>query len=162
MRKLLVTLLIAQSSAAAPEAAFSPHGDAQGLILKGINSAQQEILVAAYVFTSQPIANALLQAKKRGVNVKIIVDEGKQAKRCSRAKFIKTYRLTVRANRSYRIHHNKFMVLDGKHVQTGSFNYSAAAARRNAENVLLMWNVPELAQQYQQEWSRLWAQSVKC
>ena len=48
------------------------------------------------------------------------------------------------------------MVIDGRHVQTGSFNYSAAAVDKNAENVLVLWNEPELAAWYAAEWQRLW------
>ncbi|MGU3625114.1 phospholipase D-like domain-containing protein [Raoultella ornithinolytica] len=52
--------------------------------------------------------------------------------------------------------HNKFMVIDGKNVQTGSFNYTASAVSRNAENVLLIEDAPQLAEAYQREFKRLW------
>ena len=55
-------------------------------------------------------------------------------------------------------HHHKFMVIDGKHVETGSFNYSAGAVNKNAENVLPLRDVPELAAQYAKEWQRLWGE----
>ena len=45
--------------------------------------------------------------------------------------------------------HNKFMVVDGDAVQTGSFNYTTSAATRNAENVLVVQDSPELAKAYQ-------------
>ena len=48
------------------------------------------------------------------------------------------------------------MVIDDRHVETGSFNFSAAAVDKNAENVLVLWNVPALAAQYAAEWKRLW------
>ncbi|MCU6361259.1 phospholipase D-like domain-containing protein, partial [Enterobacter quasiroggenkampii] len=56
----------------------------------------------------------------------------------------------------YAIMHNKFMVVDGDTVQTGSFNYSASAVSRNAENVLLIHGVPKLATSYRQVFKRLW------
>jgi len=52
--------------------------------------------------------------------------------------------------------HNKFMVVDGDAVQTGSFNYTTSAATRNAENVLVVQDSPELAKAYQSEFKRLW------
>jgi len=52
------------------------------------------------------------------------------------------------------------MVIDGQHVQTGSFNYNAAAVNRNAENVLVIWNNPTLAGQYGAEWKKLWVEGV--
>ncbi|WP_141009968.1 phospholipase D-like domain-containing protein, partial [Salmonella enterica] len=56
--------------------------------------------------------------------------------------------------------HNKFMIVDGDTVQTGSFNYSASAVSRNAENALLVQNAPELAKAYQAEFNRLWNESA--
>ncbi|MCU3851941.1 phospholipase D-like domain-containing protein [Enterobacter roggenkampii] len=57
--------------------------------------------------------------------------------------------------------HNKFMVVDGNTVQTGSFNYTASAVSRNAKNVLLIKEVPELAATYQGEFNRLWNESER-
>jgi phosphatidylserine/phosphatidylglycerophosphate/cardiolipin synthase-like enzyme len=51
------------------------------------------------------------------------------------------------------------MVIDGDAVETGSFNYSAGAADRNAENVIWLSGVPDVAAQYRQEFSRLWQES---
>lgn len=61
----------------------------------------------------------------------------------------------VRLNGNYAIFHHKFIVFDSRNVETGSFNFSAAASAENAENVLLLRNVPELAGRYAQEWQRL-------
>ena len=47
-------------------------------------------------------------------------------------------------------------MIDGVNVETGSFNYSAAAADKNAENVLVLRGVPEIASTYSTEWQRLW------
>ena len=64
--------------------------------------------------------------------------------------------VAVKLDGNYPIFHHKFMVIDGINLETGSFNYSAAAADKNAENVLLLWNVPQIAQTYDKEWQRLW------
>jgi phosphatidylserine/phosphatidylglycerophosphate/cardiolipin synthase-like enzyme len=58
----------------------------------------------------------------------------------------------VRTIDVYPIHHDKFMVLDGESVETGSFNYTTSAARYNSENAVVMWHVPVVAQAYQQHW----------
>jgi phosphatidylserine/phosphatidylglycerophosphate/cardiolipin synthase-like enzyme len=47
-----------------------------------------------------------------------------------------------------------------KDGQLGSFNYSASAVDKNAENVLLLKNVPNIAAKYAAEWERLWAEGV--
>lgn len=134
---------------------FSPHGDSLNVVLKGIRSAKSSILVAAYSFTSKPIATALLDAHKRGVKVQVVADR-KANKRYSAVTFLANQGVSVRMNGHYAIHHHKFMVIDGEQLETGSFNYSAAAADKNAENVLLLWHVKPLAEAYRKEWQRLW------
>ena len=52
------------------------------------------------------------------------------------------------------------MVIDGTAVQLGSFNYSSAAVDKNAENVLLLKDVPGIAAKYAAEWKRLWNEGV--
>ena len=84
MRKILLILsfIIATGSFAATpinnasfEAGFSPRGDSLQLVLKAIDSAKKSIHVAAYSFTSKPIATALVSAYKRGVDVQVIADK---------------------------------------------------------------------------------------
>lgn len=60
------------------EVGFSPaHGgqSALNVVLDGITNAQSEILVAAYSFTSKPIAAALVDAQERGVTVRVVADK---------------------------------------------------------------------------------------
>jgi len=141
---------------AAFEVGFSPGGESLGVVLKGIQAARSSILVAAYSFTSKPVASALLQAHKRGVNVALVADLKDNSKSYSAATFLANQGVPVRLNGNYSILHDKFMVIDGLHVETGSFNYSAAAVSSNAENVLLLWNVKPMADQFGAEWQRLW------
>jgi phosphatidylserine/phosphatidylglycerophosphate/cardiolipin synthase-like enzyme len=56
------------------EAAFSPEAGAEALILRVIDGSQQSIRLAAYAFTSPPVIRALMAAKKRGVDVRLVVD----------------------------------------------------------------------------------------
>ena len=139
----------------AVEAAFSPRGGSLALILRTIGEAKNTIRVAAYTFTSQPVAEALLAAHKRGVDVRLVAD-AKGNQRYTAARFLANAGIPVRLNGRYPIHHNKFMVIDGKILETGSFNYSAQAANKNAENVLVLRNAPQIAAQYEKEWQRLW------
>ncbi|KNH06833.1 Plasmid conjugative transfer endonuclease [Candidatus Burkholderia brachyanthoides] len=61
----------------------------------------------------------------------------------------------------YAIHHDKFIVVDGAAVETGSFNFSAAAARRNSENALLLTCCqPNLTRSYLNHWQSRWNQGV--
>lgn len=140
------------------EVAFSPKGESLELIVHVIEGAKESILVAAYSFTSKPIAQALLAAHKRGVRVLVVADKKSNGgkSRYSAATFLANQSVPVRLNGSYAIFHHKFMVIDGATLQTGSFNYSAAANNKNAENVLVLRGVPAIASSYAMEWKRLW------
>jgi len=163
MKRAFPLLLLAAMLTMAPMAkavqmdvGFSPFGESLDLVLSGINSAQESILVAAYAFTSKPIALALLSAHKRGVKVRVVADMRANNRRYTAVTFLANQGVPVRLNNHYAILHDKFMVIDGKDVETGSFNYSAAAVTKNAENVLMLRDVPELAAKYAAEWQRLW------
>ena len=138
------------------EIGFSPDGGAEALVIRAIGSAQKEILVAAYSFTSKPIAQALLTAHKRGVQVRAVLDKSQRSERYSAATFLANQGISVRIDQKHAIQHNKYLVIDGHSVELGSFNYSRAAAERNAENVMVIWNQPEIARRYREDWERLW------
>jgi phosphatidylserine/phosphatidylglycerophosphate/cardiolipin synthase-like enzyme len=141
-------------------AAFTP-GQALPLVLETIRGANSTLLVAAYTFTSKPVALALRDAQRRGVQVFVVVDAGEAAKGYSAARFLANERVPVRTNARYALQHNKFIVADGTVVQTGSFNYTSSAAARNAENVLVVSNAPTLAALYGTEWRRLWDEGTE-
>ncbi len=142
---------------ASSEVAFSPNGGATDLVVKAIASAKQSIHVAAYSFTSRPIAKALIAAHQAGVDVSVIVDHGQIEKEShSVIDALVAEKISVRADIVHTLQHDKYMVIDGKTVETGSFNYSAAAEHNNAENVIVLWESPRLAAAYTEDWQRLW------
>lgn len=139
--------------------AFSRDEQAQEAIIFLIREARETILVAAYSFTSKPIATELVEASKRGVKVYVVADDKANKSKYTAVTFLANNKIPVRLNDKYAIMHHKFMVVDSKHVQTGSFNYSAAANNRNAENILVLWNNQGIAHEYSIEWSTLWNES---
>ncbi|ENA26921.1 hypothetical protein HMPREF1487_09400 [Pseudomonas sp. HPB0071] len=138
------------------EVGFSPKAGALPVILKGIDSARSEILVAAYSFTSKPISLALASAAKRGVAVRVIADKHSNTGKYTSVTYLANQGVPVRLTDKFAIMHNKYMVIDKRTVELGSFNYSSSADTRNAENALLLTNVPELANDYAMDWLRLW------
>lgn len=140
------------------EAGFSDKSGshALGLVLKAIRSARQSIHMAAFSFTSKEISKALVSARERGVTVMIVADREANTGRYTAVTYLANHNIPVRLNGDFDCMHNKFMVVDKEHVQTGSFNYTKAAASKNAENVVVLWNAPDLAQRYVQEWQKLW------
>jgi phosphatidylserine/phosphatidylglycerophosphate/cardiolipin synthase-like enzyme len=148
------------------EVAFSPNEGAQALVIKTIDVAKQDIHLLSYSFTSAPVVKALLAAKKRGVTITLVVDykanvsDDKSGKARAALSALATAGVDVRTSSAYAIHHDKVLVVDKRHVQTGSFNYSASAESRNSENVLVHWNNPELSRIYLAHFDRNYKQAT--
>lgn len=141
------------------EVGFSP-GSAEELAIKAINSARHSVYLAAYSFTSKPIAAALLAAHRRGIDVEVVLDKSNATAKYSGETFLIHAGIPVRIDREHAIMHNKYMVIDGHTVETGSFNFTKAAAHTNAENVLVLWDAPALAQQYRADWDTHWGHAL--
>ncbi|WGM09032.1 phospholipase D family protein [Arsenophonus nasoniae] len=137
------------------EVGFSKTGIALDIILNAINQAKKDIHVAAYKFKSTNISVALIAAKKRGVIVKMLIDKGANTPQSNALKTLKNNQVEICLTDHYAHMHNKFMIIDNNTVQTGSFNYNASAAKRNAENVIVI-NNKDVANTYQQEFNRLY------
>ncbi|EIH2744649.1 phospholipase D family protein [Salmonella enterica] len=148
--------------AATIEAGFSPEGTAQQLVLKTIETAQQEIRLMGYSFTSPEVVRALISAKRRGVDVKVVLDEkGNRGKASVAAmNLLVNAGIPVRTVSKFKILHDKVIVADGRHTEVGSFNYSRAADKSNSENALVVWDDPVVAQKYMNHWTSRWAQGT--
>lgn len=139
---------------------FSPAGNGDKVILKAIAAARHSILVQAYSFSDRRIQNALGQAKARGVDVKVILDktDGESYEHHPPvAAVIAAKGIPVWIDAAVRIAHNKVMIIDGSDLITGSYNFTYAAARDNAENLLYLRNAPQLVQAYTANFN--WRQS---
>ncbi|WP_247653216.1 phospholipase D family protein [Pantoea sp. Cy-640] len=155
----LLTLPFIHGAEGSVMAGFSPGGSALDLILQFTGSACHSADVAAWDFTSRPVAQALSAAVARGVKVRLVADEKKSRDRWSLVSQLACAGADVRLNGMYSIMHNKFIVADGSAVETGSFNYTSSAEKRNAENALVIKGEPDIAHQYQAEFNRLWNES---
>jgi phosphatidylserine/phosphatidylglycerophosphate/cardiolipin synthase-like enzyme len=127
---------------------FSPGGACTDAIVSQINQAKTEILLQAYSFTSKPIAQALVQAHKRGVKVSAVLDKSNRTKKYSSATFLKNMGIPVVIDDKHAIAHNKIMIIDNRVVITGSFNFTTAAENKNAENILILEDIPEITRPY--------------
>lgn len=136
------------------EVYFSPNGGATEAIVRELEAARQRVRVQAYSFTSTPIAKALGEARKRGVDVQVILDKSQRGERYTSATYLAHQSIPVWIDSEHAIAHDKVMILDGETVITGSFNFTKAAEFRNSENLLILRGVKELAAKYEAHWSR--------
>lgn len=133
---------------------FTPNDNCTELITHQIQSATSSIYVQAYSFTSQPIAAALSQAHAKGINVAILVDKSqRESASYSVAHQLARQGIPIWVDYRPAIAHNKVMVIDKRTVITGSFNFTASAQKRNAENVIII-NDPWVAAQYVNNWQQ--------
>jgi phosphatidylserine/phosphatidylglycerophosphate/cardiolipin synthase-like enzyme len=129
---------------------FSPKGGCTDAVVHELKKARHEILVQAYSFTSKPIAEALVEAKTRGVSVTIILDRSNEHETFTDLHLFEEQGLAPLIDAHHAIAHNKVMIIDQKTLITGSFNFTHQAELENAENMLVIKGEPELVQLYRQ------------
>ncbi|MCD6292525.1 MAG: phospholipase D family protein [Deltaproteobacteria bacterium] len=167
----IIFILPGLAAATPTEVYFSPQGGAEAALEKVIDEARQNICAALYFFTSRPLAKAMLRAHKRGVNIQVIID-GNNESDYSKGFYLRQRGVDVRyarglpkkarknKKRKYRVKkyglmHDKFMVVDGKILATGSYNWTASAEKWNRENLLLIKS-SSLARKYTAEFKKIW------
>ncbi len=133
---------------------FTPAEQCEPVIVAAIDRAKSSIRVQAYGFTSLPIIHALQRAAGRGVEVLAILDKVNERK-YSGATLLEAAGIPVWIDFEPAIAHSKIIVIDGHLTIGGSYNYTMAAQKRNAENVTFT-DSRELAREYLANWdSRL-------
>ncbi|MDE2028892.1 MAG: phospholipase D family protein [Candidatus Omnitrophica bacterium] len=137
------------------KAFFSPEGGCLKTVLDGINKSQKSIDVAMFYFTSKAIAQALVAAKGREVKIRIILDKNQEQETFSKSRYLIKKGIEVRYYQGEGLMHNKFAVIDGRLLITGSFNWTPTADWQNEENMIVIVN-NEVVKKYQQRFAVLW------
>jgi phosphatidylserine/phosphatidylglycerophosphate/cardiolipin synthase-like enzyme len=137
------------------ETYFSPDDGTAAQIINAIQNAEESIRFLAFSFTSDPIAEALLERAESGVEVTGVFEESQYFSNTG-TEFDRLLNagLDVRLDGNERNMHHKVFIIDGEIVVTGSYNFSRSAEERNDENILIIYS-PELAAQYLAEFERV-------
>ena len=140
---------------------FVPQQECDTAVANSVAGARKSVRVQAYGFTSPTILRALADARRRGVDVQAILDktddraDGTERARArmyaSGAGFMAGADIPTWIDDRVAIAHNKIIVVDGHLVIGGSYNYTVAAERKNAENVTFI-DSPALAELYLRNW----------
>jgi phosphatidylserine/phosphatidylglycerophosphate/cardiolipin synthase-like enzyme len=128
---------------------FSPQTDCRKLIINQIREAQKTIHLQAYSFSSERIARALVDAKKMGVKVTVIID-GTKADGKSETGFLAKKGIDTHVDAEHEKAHNKVILIDGKTIITGSFNFSDGDEDSTADNMLIIRDKPKLMEAYEE------------
>lgn len=133
------------------ELCFTPPSGCGTLIAQEIARAKESIYVQAYGLTSGIIVNQLIQAKNRGIKVQVLLDKSNVSDKWSKMMDLVNANVSVRIDKVSGIAHNKVIIIDEQKVITGSFNFTNAADKRNAENVIII-NNKSVAKEYLNNW----------
>lgn len=128
---------------------FSPDGGGTQAIIAAIGNAGTSVHVQAAQFTSGPIADALIAARAKGVAVRVLLDRDKNKDDDSQAPRLARAGVPTFTDNRHETAHNKVMIVDGRLVITGSFNFTPDAESRNAENLVFIDGKPKLAAAYE-------------
>ncbi len=125
-----------------------------------IRAASVSIDAALYRFGNPRLSQALCDAQRRGVSIRLIADRGKfedsEDTRNLLSKSPFPFCLTHGRDGARSKMHHKFVILDGRTVLTGSYNWTLASEEQNYENLLILRD-PLLVDLHRQEFDSLWA-----
>lgn len=134
---------------------FSPQDNCAQEIVSEIDKAKDYVYVAMYFFTSRPIAQALILAKDRGVDVKVCLDKEQPTYEYSKSRFLENKDINIKLIGGSGIMHNKFCIIDDHITITGSYNWTARADLENDENLLIIES-KEIARIYKEQFNKFW------
>ncbi len=168
MKRFLFTILFIVAIPAAAFAAerfpalvsveFSPTGSPQSVILNELSKAQRSVEVAAYGISSPQIVKELVELKKSGVDVAVYCDRNARKWSKWQIRKLRRARIFVRIKKSKLLMHNKYMIIDGSEVITGSYNFSKAAATED-NNIVVIRDSPEIVAKFEADFQRMLRES---
>jgi phosphatidylserine/phosphatidylglycerophosphate/cardiolipin synthase-like enzyme len=137
---------------------FSAEDHVVNNLIALANDAKVSIRFLAFSFTDYPLAQAMIDRSKAGVDVKGVFETFGSTGARSELKTFWCAGLRVRQDGNGSFLHDKIIIIDDSIVVTGSLNYSSSADDSNEENVVILEN-DEIAALYLQEFEKLWNQA---
>ena len=119
---------------------------------------RDSIHVMVYSFTLDEFGEALISAKEKGLDVKVVIEEENAYVRGSEYEKLKKAGVDVRLDSNKALMHHKVMIVDGEIVVTGSYNWTKSAEEENDENLVVICG-EGLARRYEEEFERIWMNS---
>ena len=138
---------------------FSPNRGTDKVLIGFIDRCTNSIDVAIYCLTHDSISQALIRAKKRGVSVRVLMDRLQASGKWSDDESLVNEGIDLQRGGPWKSMHNKFIIGDRSAVGTGSFNWSASAEDRNAENFVII-RLKYVVESFQREFETLWEKAL--
>jgi len=136
------------------------QGSIEGRLIEKINAAQTSIHIASFEFNLTPVAEALIAAKQRGVDVRWVTDdesglESDEEPGHGQFAMLQNAGIEVRSDTRSALMHNKFWIFDGQILWTGSTNITGSGVFKQDNNTIVIQS-PELATIYEREFQEMW------
>lgn len=138
-----------------PSAYFSPGDSCKNKLLDLMTTARLSLDICVFTISDNQLAEAIVKAHKRGVDVRVITDNDKSEDMGSDVQWLIDQGVSLCMDNSpYHMHH-KFMIVDQQILANGSFNWTRSATQKNEENILVIAD-DGLIRQYHQLFEQLW------
>jgi phosphatidylserine/phosphatidylglycerophosphate/cardiolipin synthase-like enzyme len=133
------------------QACFTPGENCTQSVVNLIRQAKTSILIQASAFSSDAITDAILAAKGRNVNIKILFDKALWIAQNPTVATLLEEEIPIFLDKKVLLAHNNVMIIDHRQVITGSFNFTRDAQEKNADNLLIIEN-KSVAKRYEDNW----------
>ena len=134
---------------------FAPDKEIYKPIIGLYDNAEKYIHLAIYSLTKDEFAEALIRAHKRGVEVKVLIDRIQAAGRYADDEMLLNAGVELRRSKGSGLMHNKFAIIDGIIIYTGSYNHTNNATLKNDENYIIIKD-ETIAETYEKQFQKIW------
>lgn len=149
---------IAESTTPAPvdnEVCFAPKEPCDIKLVKFVETATATIDVAAFDINLDQLVHTMLVKSKKGVKLRVILDKRQAAGKYSLSSTLIKAGASVKYGKQRGLMHNKFIIVDGKRIETGSFNFTNHASTSNNENQIYLSN-PQIVARFSAYFEEMW------
>ncbi len=135
---------------------FSPQDNIiSSKIIPLVNKSKKSIYMPTFLITHKDLTKALINAKQRGVDIKILIDGANANSQYSTHKLLRDNGIDVKVENYAGKMHAKSMIIDGEYLILGSMNFSKSGNSKNDENVIILKN-PKLAEFYIKQFNEMY------
>jgi len=139
---------------------FFPSLESEAKVVHYLNSAVTTLDICVFSITYNVLGDAIIEAHKRGVKVRIISDDEQAKNPGADIERLQQAGIPLKIDLDPKAHmHNKFVLIDKQILLTGSFNWTKQAALKNNENFMAT-NDEYLIEKYGEEYERLWEKFI--
>ncbi|HOJ49235.1 MAG TPA: phospholipase D-like domain-containing protein [Spirochaetota bacterium] len=122
-----------------------------------IRSSEKNIEIAVFELNHERIIDELIKAKKRGVDVNIVLDD--RAKKTKEIKPLFNNKIPIVFDNKKSYMHNKILIIDDKIAITGSMNLTYNDINQNRNNLVIVKN-EKIARKYKEEFDEMFYKKI--